>query len=259
MRHFLIALFCLASGQAAAAGRPLAPRELVHPYPPAGPVEIAGTPVASKVLRTVQHYSAPAFTDLLAAHVAQTLQAASDEPVAVTRKIRQSGFAATIAVSSAPADGRTLLLASRIPALSAPESSMGAPDSVRPVALVATMPFVIVASGESKHASLRDLIREAQRAPDRLLVAGAGETSVARLAIELLHVRHGLRIEPVPYNGGNAALQAVATRQVDAALVPLPLSVAAYPRRPRQNTGHRREAAAPESSRRADGDRGRPG
>jgi tripartite-type tricarboxylate transporter receptor subunit TctC len=55
-----------------------------------------------------------------------------------------------------------------------------------------------------------------------LLIGSAGEKSAAHVAIELLRLRHGLPIEPIAYNGGNAALQAVATKQVSTALVPLP-------------------------------------
>lgn len=213
MSRFLIAILWLTFGHATAASR-----ELVHPYPPTGPVEIAGTAAAGKVLRTVQRYSVPAFTDVLAAHVAHTLQGPSDPPVAVIRKPRQGGSEAAAAVSSAAADGRTLLLASRVPSPSiAPVAA-----ALRPVALVASMPFVIVAGAESNHARLGDLIQEARRAPKSLLVASAGEQSAAHIGIELLRTRHALRLEPVAYNGANAAMQALATKQIDTALVPLP-------------------------------------
>jgi tripartite-type tricarboxylate transporter receptor subunit TctC len=153
MRDFLIAALLLACGQTAAATRIPEPVELVHPFPPTGPVEIAGTVAANKVLRTVQRYSAPAFSDILAMHVAQTLQGESDPPSLVTRKPRQGGHDAAVYVSSAAADGRTLLLASEIPAAKA---GSRADRALRPVALVASMPFVLIASSESKHASLQD-------------------------------------------------------------------------------------------------------
>jgi tripartite-type tricarboxylate transporter receptor subunit TctC len=224
MRHFLVAILGLTFGHAAASGHTGGARELVHAYPPTGPVEVAGTAVASKMLRTMQRHSMPAFTDLLALHVAQTLQGASDRPVAVTRRPRRAGNDAADAVSSSTADGRTLLLASGIFASSAESSrpKPSAPAGLRPVALVASMPYVLIATSDARHATLDDLLR---RAPGRLLVGSAGEKSAGHFAIERLRARHGLSIEPIAYNGGIAALHAVATKQVNAALVPLPAAL----------------------------------
>ena len=227
MRHFLIAIVCLACDAAGASTHAVKPRELVHAYPPTGPAEIAGTALSSKVLRTMQRYAVPAFTDVLAMHVAQTLQGASDEPVMVKRRPRQGGRDAAVVVSSAAADGRTLLLASSIPAGSKATSRSNWPADIalRPVALVASMPYVLIANSESRHASLGDLIREARGAPERQLIGSAGEKSAGHLALGLLRLHHGLAVEPVAYNGGHAALQAVATKQVSTALVPLPAAL----------------------------------
>src|SRR6478672_11748728 len=68
MNRSLIAILLFASTHAGATSEAVKPRELVHPYPPTGPVEIAGTVAVNKVLRTMQHYAMPAFTDLLALH-----------------------------------------------------------------------------------------------------------------------------------------------------------------------------------------------
>ena len=210
MRRFLPVVLFLA----AASGHAGAPRggELVHPYPPSGPAEVAGTPVSGKVLRTMQQHAVPAFTDVLALHVAHTLQGASHGAVSVTRKARQGGHEAGAFVAAAAPDGRTLLLASGIPA--APR--------LRPVALVATMPSVFV-TGASRHTSVDDLVRDLVRpAARRLLVASAGEKSAGHLALERLRLERGSPVEPVAYNGGVAALYAVAAKQLSIALVPLP-------------------------------------
>ena len=212
MRALLLVLLCFAFAAPAAAG----PRELVHAYPASGPAEVAGTPVSSKMLRTMQQHAGPAFTDVLALHVAHTLQGASPHVVSVTRKPRQGGREAAAAVASAAADGSTLLLASSIPAV----------PRLQPVGLVATMPSVFV-TGASQRASLDDVVRDVVRelirpAPRRLLVASAGEKSAGHLALERLRLERASPVEPVAYNGGVAALHAVATKQLSTALVPLP-------------------------------------
>jgi tripartite-type tricarboxylate transporter receptor subunit TctC len=159
----------------------------------------------------MQRYAVPAFTDILASHVAQTLQGESRQAVLVTRRPRQTGRDAAAYVSNAPADGHTLLLASGVAATG---------QSLRPVALVASMPYVFITTNDSRHTSLAEVIRQTR--PTRLLIGTAGEKSAAHLSLELLRARSALPIEPVAYNGGNAALQAVATKQVMTALVPLP-------------------------------------
>ncbi|HYH41545.1 MAG TPA: tripartite tricarboxylate transporter substrate-binding protein [Burkholderiales bacterium] len=214
MRHGLLAALCLILSPAFAS-TPAGPRALVHAYPPTGPAEVAGVALASKVLRTMQQHAVPAFTDVLALHVAYTLQGESSQVVAVTRKTRQSGAEAAAAVASAAADGRTLLLAGT----DAEPTGRSPTLQLRPVALVASMPFVLVAHSESSSGEILDLIRGTR---GRLLVGSAGEKTVSHAAIERLRARRGSTIEAVPYNGGIAALHAVATRQVSAALVPLP-------------------------------------
>src|ERR1043166_8862030 len=110
MRRVSIAALAFGCVQLSATAAGLPPAQLVHPFPPAGPAEVVGTGTADKVLRTMQRYAVPAFTDVLAMHVAHALQGASDEPVMLTRKVRGSGREAVVLVSLAPADGRTLLL-----------------------------------------------------------------------------------------------------------------------------------------------------
>ena len=206
-------LLCLHAGVSTAAS---APRELVHPFPPTGPFEVAGATPANRVLRAMQRYAVPPLTDTLATHVAHTLQGASDAPVIVTRRHRRSGGEAMDAVSSAAADGRTLLLAT------------GAARGLRPVAAVASMPYVLIVPGGSVPASLQDFLREARKAPGRSFIASVGERSPAHSAIRLFR-REGLPIDPLAYNGGHAALQAVASKHVSAALVPLPAALPYLP------------------------------
>ena len=212
MRKLLIAAVCFACQQAAAAGDAGKARELVHAYPPTGPTEVAGTSASSRVLRTMQRYAMPAFTDVLASHVAQTLQGASHQAVVVTRRPRLAGHDAVAYVSSSPADGSTLLLASSLPAVG---------QSLRPVALVASMPYVFVTTRDSGHANLAAVIRQTNL-PARRFIGTPGEKTTAHVSLELLRARSASSIEPVAYNGGIAALQAVATKQVMTALVPLP-------------------------------------
>jgi tripartite-type tricarboxylate transporter receptor subunit TctC len=223
MRRLLLSIWLMASASVVAATRAPEPRELVHPYPPTGPLEVTGVVAASKVLRTVQRYAMPPFTDLLALHVAQTLQADSDRRVQVTRRHRQHGNEAIASVSSAAADGRTLLLAGSPAGAASAQSRPFLPGhSLRPVALIANMPYVLVAGAESAFGRIGEVTAAARAAPDTILIATPGQRSEGHTAIELLRSRFARAIEPLAYNGGTAALKAVAGQEVNVAFVPLP-------------------------------------
>ena len=210
--RFFVLLLCLVWPAAALPAAPT-PRELVHPFPPTGPHEVAGAVRGNRVMRAMQRYSTSAFTDLLALHVAHTLQDAADAPAVVTRKHRQLGNVALSYVSAAAPDGRTVLFA---PVAGA------ARDALTPVAMVATMPYVVVTTADVPWKTLGEVFRDAVPRESRLLFASPGGTSAGHAALSMLRSRQRVPVEAVTYNGGNAALQAVATQQVVASFVPLP-------------------------------------
>jgi len=209
--RFAVLMLCVACGTDALAA--LQPRELVHPFPPTGPIEVAGAVQANRVMRAIQRYSTSVFTDTLARHVANTLQDEADAPPVVTRKHRQVGNAALSYVSAAAPDGRTLLFA---PAAGAVR------DALTPIAVVATMPYVVVTTSDVPWRTLGEVFRDAVPRENRLLFASPGGMSAGHAALAMLRSRQRVPVEAVTYNGGNAALQAVATQQVVASFVPLP-------------------------------------
>ena len=190
-------------------------RELVHPFPPGGPAEVVGATRASRTLRAMQRYAAPAFTDVLAMHVAQTLQGAGSEPIAVTRRHRRGGSEAATGVASSPPDGRTLLLAA-VP-VTPVRVQASVQDRLERIAIVGRMPYAWVS-----HSDVRDLPALLRGGTRRLLTGYPGERTVAYRPLARLRADPAVALEPVAYNGGIAALNALAGAQVAAALVPLP-------------------------------------
>jgi tripartite-type tricarboxylate transporter receptor subunit TctC len=210
----LIFLSCIVSSAAA--------RELVHAYPLNGLPEVAGATPANRVLRAMQRYAVPAFTDTLARHVAHTLQAESDAPVTLTRRLGQGGKAAAMIVSAAPADGSKLLLASTFPVQRTAANGKRGSD-LRPIALVATMPYVLVVTPQSSIADVSNLFGPTRGSRIRTLIASAGGTSASHRLLEQLRLKVAPSTEPVAYNGGGAALQAILVSEAHAAVVPLPV------------------------------------
>ncbi|HEX2825172.1 MAG TPA: tripartite tricarboxylate transporter substrate-binding protein [Burkholderiales bacterium] len=208
-------VFVLATLLQSCAYAATASRELVHPFPPGGPAEVVGATRASRTLRAMQRYAAPAFTDVLAMHVAQTLREDRSEPVTVTRQHRRGGSAAALAVASSPPDGRTLLLAT-VPATPV-RAQAGIPERVERIAAVGRMPYVWVSQSGT-----HDLAGLLRGGTTRLLVGHPGERTAAYRPLARLRSDPVIALEPVAYNGGIAALNALAGAQVAAALVPLP-------------------------------------
>jgi tripartite-type tricarboxylate transporter receptor subunit TctC len=230
MRHVLVAALAWGCTQLTAIAGGLDPAQLVHAFPPAGPAEVVGTAASDRVLRTMQRYAAPAFTDILAMHVAQTLQGASNEPVIVTRKPRRGGREAVSVVSSAPPDGRTLLLASGSDDPAPGASSWLVSDiPFKRVSVVASMPYVLIVTRDPRYAKADDLIAASRVGSPAVFVGSPGEKTVGHMAIDRLRSVVGVPLEAVAYNGGIKALDALVTRQVTAAIVPLPAALPYLP------------------------------
>ena len=174
----------------------------------------------------VQRYSASAPTDLLTVQLAAALGESFGEPVTVTRKSRAGGSEGALFVSRAAPDGRTLLFAGSGRALSHHERGLidggKTRSSLTPIALVARMPVVFIASGNAPYVTMADLVHHARHSPRATAIGSAGERSVAHLALELFRLKTAVPVQHVPYNGGAGALQAIAAGQSSAAVAPLP-------------------------------------
>jgi tripartite-type tricarboxylate transporter receptor subunit TctC len=91
------------------------------------------------------------------------------------------------------------------------------------------MPYVLIAVRELRYAKADDLLAAARAGSSIVFVATPGEKTVGHLAIERLRSLGGVPFEPVAYNGGIKALDALVTRQVTAAIVPLPAALPYLP------------------------------
>lgn len=90
-----------------------------------------------------------------------------------------------------------------------------------PVGKVAESPIVLVVAGDSKVASLADLVKAAKSgAAPTFGTAGAG--SISHLAIEAFNKRAGIKLRHVPYKGAGAAMSDLLGGHVDLAAVAIP-------------------------------------
>lgn len=193
------------------------PLTLVNPYPATGAVDIAGTVIMSKALRTMQNYATPSTTDALVQQLRRLLVAGLEVDVHVLRNPRGGGEAA--ARSVAATDDLLLLFAGS--GLSA-GSALDAMAELKPLAVVAQIPLALVIFNDRGSTDLAQLIRQSSHRSQPLQIGTPGERSAGRYLVDQLQQYWPQGLAPVAYNGGNGAVRSVLARQIAVALAPLP-------------------------------------
>jgi tripartite-type tricarboxylate transporter receptor subunit TctC len=75
-----------------------------------------------------------------------------------------------------------------------------------PIALAATTPLVIIVNENSPHKTLADLIKAAKAQPGKLTYGTSGTGGGVHIAMELLQLTAGCKMQHVPYKGSAPAL-----------------------------------------------------
>ena len=84
-----------------------------------------------------------------------------------------------------------------------------------PVALVSSVPLVIVSSSKASFKSMNDVIAAAKKKPDGVTFASPGNGTVGHLAGEMIARVAGVKLLHVPYKGAGPALTDLIGGQVD--------------------------------------------
>lgn len=188
IRFLLAACLCglPLSGIAQVSDYPKRPLRMVVPYPPGGSTDIVGRLVATK------------------------LSEALGQQVVVDNRPGAGGNLGTDIVAKAPADGYTLLISSVTTlAIGASLYAKLPYDTTRdlePVALVGSVPFVLLANASLPVSSIRDLVALAREKPGTLNFGSAGVGTSAHLAGELFKSLAAIDMVHVPYKGNAAAI-----------------------------------------------------
>lgn len=210
-RFFAAALFSLMAG-AFAQEFPSKPVRLVVPFPPGGPLDIAGRIIGKE------------------------LQDRWSQSVVVENK-PGSTIGPDFVVKSAP-DGYTLLIISSTPLVTLPHLQKVPYEVLKDlvgVTQTTLLTYALVVNPATGIASVQDLIEAARAAPGRLNYASAGNGSGQHLYMELFKSAANIKLVHVPYKGAAPALQSVMAGETDmmldvtVAVVPLVKSGKARP------------------------------
>src|SRR5437867_6984349 len=187
MKRLATALLSLALTAGAAAQEfPSKPVRLVVPFPPGGPLDIAGRLIGRE------------------------LQDRWGQPVVVENK-PGSTIGPEYVAKSAP-DGYTLMIISSTPLVTLPHLQKVPYDVLKDlvgVTRTTLLTYAFVVNPATGIGSIQDLIARAKKEPGRLNYASAGNGSGQHLYVELLKSAADMNLTHVPYKGAAPALQAV--------------------------------------------------
>src|SRR5260370_39505708 len=180
----LLWVLTLAAG-ATAQEFPSKPVRLVVPFPPGGPLDIAGRLIGKELQDRWEH------------------------PVIVENK-PGSALGPEYVVKSAP-DGYTLMIISSTPLVTLPHLQKVPYDVLKDlvgVTQTTLLTYAFVVNPATGIGSIQELIALAKKEPGRLNYASAGNGSGQHPYVELLKSAADMNLTHVPYKGAAPALQA---------------------------------------------------
>jgi tripartite-type tricarboxylate transporter receptor subunit TctC len=180
---------------------------------------------SSKPMTWVVPYPAAGSTDVMARAVAQRVASSTGSAVIVDNKPGATGTIGGAFVAKASADGNTALITTIGAQAIAPHLMGKLPyDPLRdlaPVALIGTIPNVVITSPSQPFQSISELIANAKAHPSNVAFASGGNGTISQMQAELLALRSDLRLVHVPYKGDSPALQDTLSGQVQFMFTPV--------------------------------------
>lgn len=161
-------------------------------------------------------------TDTVGRLVAGRLSTALGQQVLPEPRLGASGNIGYVAAAKSPADGYTLLMGA-VPLLTNPHLNPKAGfDGLRdftPVALLATIPNVVIVHPSVPARSLRELISLSHGSPGKVAYGSGGFGSANHLAAELMQSAAGIRFTHVPYKSATHGIAGALSGEVDMVIV----------------------------------------
>lgn len=185
---------------AAADRYPDRPIHIIVPFPPDGPAS-----VVAKVI-------APPLGERL------------EQKVVVENRPGADGIVGSDFVANASPDGYTLLLATSAHVIHPGTYNLlpfNTETAFAPVALLVTSQYILVVNPSLPVESVEELIGYAKSYPHTLTYASGGLGGPTQLAFELFDITAGIASAHIPYEGGAAALHAVAAGEAQAMFAPI--------------------------------------
>lgn len=147
--------------------------------------------------------------DTIARLVGHFLSTVLGQPVIMDNRPGAGTMLASELTAKSPPDGYTLLMVTNSHAINAAIHKNLRYDPINdfaPVALIASIPYLVVVHPSVPVKTVKELIALAKRHPGQLLAASAGSGSGTHLAFELFASMANVNIVHVPYKSGSSAI-----------------------------------------------------
>ena len=160
-------------------------------------------------------------TDTVGRLVATRLSATLGQQVVPEPRVGATGNIGYLAAAKSPADGYTLLMGA-VPVLTNPHLNPKVGFDSRdfaPVALLATIPNVVIVHPTVPAKSMRELIVIARNAPGKIAYGSGGFGSANHLAAELMQSFSKIKFTHVPYKSATLGIAGALSGEVDMVIV----------------------------------------
>ena len=162
-----------------------------------------------KPITVIVPFPAAGTTDLIARQLAMRMGAELKQTIVVENRPGAGGNVGASAVARAQPDGYTLLLSTAGP-LSINQHLYKDPGynpvtSFTPIALVASVPIMLVANPSAPFKTVAELIAYARANPNKISYGSQGNGTTSHLTMELLKTQAGISLMHIPYRGSAPA------------------------------------------------------
>ncbi len=200
VRLCLLLLVLGVCGHAGLAAFPDRAIHIVVPFPPGGPVDV------------VAHIVGPKLGERLG------------QSVIIDNVAGDDGITGSDLVAKSPPDGYTLLLASSTHTIhpgTYGKLPFDTEKAFAPVSLLVASQLILVVNPSLPVNSVEELIAYAKSHSSKLRYASGGPGGPTQLAFELFKITTGVDLTHAPYDGGAAALDAIADDKAQVMLAPI--------------------------------------
>ena len=167
-------------------------------------------------------YSPGGITDVLGRIVAHGLSSRLGQPFVVENKPGGGTVVAAMALTRAAPDGYTLMMAPNGTLAINPtlrkSLSYGLKD-IRPIALVGSLPFALVANNDVPIKTVADLVKLAKEKPGQLNYGSGGVGTNGDIFMRLFEGSSAIKLVHVPYRGSARQMTATMAGQVQVGFV----------------------------------------
>jgi tripartite-type tricarboxylate transporter receptor subunit TctC len=174
----------------------------------------------SRDIRFICGFAPGGTCDLLSRMLADALTPIFGQRVIVENRTGASGMIAADVVAKSGSDGHTVYLATMalhtiLPEMPGVRMPFDVVADVTPIANVANVYNILIASPQAPFATIPELIAHARANPGKLSYASAGNGTSQHLSGELFKKLAGVELLHVPYRGGAPALVDIAAGRTD--------------------------------------------